>query len=141
MGCLVTYPTIFITLGLVLIFWYPLTEIIGWFALPVGIGLLLTKLIQTKNKKIKALICIQTGIGSILAIFGILSLPINYYLRVIILIVFIMGTGCLAGYKFERVLRTCDSDCEFARDWSRCPGLGEIYTKIYWKLNNEKSKN
>jgi hypothetical protein len=79
---------------------------------------------------LKIIINILLGIGISSVVFFIFSLPFIYWIKIILLLVFILLTGLVAVYKFEEKIKVCDLECEHKRNWVNCPGLKNIYYSI-----------
>ena len=137
LGCITVYPTFVISL---LIFHYlslQVTLIPIWHLIPLGIMLTSLKIFDFKIKSIKIIINILIGMGLSILVLGILGLPFTIYFNIIILLIILLLSGLVTGYKMDKNLRVCTTDCEYQRDWSRCPGLCDVYCSISKTINNE----
>ncbi len=130
-GCLIIYPTLILSIITIFISKNQVNNLFEWHFIIIGAALVSLKIIDLEKKSYKLIINLFTGIGVALAIFSIFELPFDLWINVIILILFILFTGFLAGYKFDKKMKVCKNECEYKRDWSQCPGLKEVYVKIY----------
>ena len=130
LGCLVLYPTFVITLSFFILFWDQLSHLPNFLFLFSALFISL-KFIKIEQKSIKITINLLFGFGVASTIFFIFSLPYTYWLKIILLLVFITLTGLVAGYKFEEKIKVCDLECEYKRNWVNCPGLKNVYYSIY----------
>jgi hypothetical protein len=136
LGCLVIYPTVILTLILLSILNFKFDEYYLWFYILIGAAVVTLKLIDSENKGFKVIVNFITGLGAGFVIFGIFILPIDLWVAILFLILFVLFTGFLAGYKFDKEMKVCINECEYKRDWSRCPGLKDVYARIY-AIENE----
>lgn len=130
-GCLIIYPTLILSLITIFILKNQINYLFEWYIIFIGALLVSLKIIDFDTKSYKLIVNIFTGIGVALAIFSIFGLPFDLWINVIIFILFILFTGFIAGYKFDKKMKVCTNECEYKRDWSQCPGLKDVYAKIY----------
>ena len=130
LGCSVIYPTIIVVLIVSYFFKgaHPVPR--EWYLLPTGLVLTSLKLVTINSRVLKIFMNILVGLGISFSLIGIFALPFETYVRITILIIFFLMTGLIAGYRFEKKIKICDRECEYRRDWSRCPGLRDVYSRI-----------
>lgn len=125
-GCFVSYPVALsiVALWLLGFFQYPYAThfLIG---IPAGLVQLLsyTKLSDRKAAKIVMKLCLGIGFG--FATLGIFTLPILLWQRVWVFVNMFLFANSINYLRYRKIQKTCDV-CEYAADFSRCPGFEDM---------------
>ena len=133
-GCTFLLPSFFI---LLLMFFYSNVLLIISFRERlifafILMGLQLTSVLHLgrKNKVLKAVVKVVTGIGIAIFTYTILTMNVSLSLKLVILVFFYYLTVGLWGlYTIRHFSKTCQN-CEFKGNWLICNGFGEIHQKL-----------
>lgn len=140
LSCMTIYPTI---VSSFIIFSLALTQTIFWILLTIGVIMMFpkiyTSIVDIPRREIKIITNIFFGLGISLFVLGIFESPFGLILNMVFFVLFLIVISQLSYQRLKKIIKTCDS-CDYHRNWSKCPGFSEIYSKIENNRNFNRFK-
>ncbi len=130
-GCIVTYPTMFLVIFLIMFFslqddfpWWQFT-ITGMIFGSFEFISLWRKGRGLRHRTIKLFL----GIGLALIFVGIFSIPIHLAFRILILAQLYLIAGFFGSFRLLAMEKKCKK-CSWKGNWNRCPGFEKLNSKL-----------
>ena len=133
-GCVVSYSTVVLIMGIFLLFYdlFQDISILEWhqyilLGLVLGSGQVIRAIFPTISSWTKTLVkfCLGLGIASIF--IGIVEIPISGIGRVMVFLATILLYMILGGYLRMYYMKKVCINCMYKREWHRCPGFKRLY--------------
>jgi len=142
-GCFTFYPTIAITL-ILMVFFFDLSLVnlmlMFFLSFVFFIAIILNIFNLTKNKFLKILSKVSIGIGTGLLIISTILLPFHIIIKISLLLEINFLTGVIAYVRAKHIKELC-SKCEYEANWNDCAAMKPIIDKLYehgFKKQKEK---
>jgi hypothetical protein len=130
-GCIVTYPTMFLFISLILIFGFQ-NDLSWWKFIIVGavFGSFEFISLWKKGKGLRhRTIKFFLGVGLALMIVGVFTIPIHLGFRILILVQLYLIAGFFGSLRIRAMEKKCKK-CGWNGNWNRCPGFEEMNSKL-----------